>query len=210
METAQIRLLEGLIAQYPDAKCALNYTNAFELVVATVLSAQTTDVRVNSITPELFDMYPTPAAMASARPEDLEKILRSLGFQGRRALQLIGLAGKLEEEFDGEVPSTRAALESLPGVGRKTAHVVLGNYFGGSYLTVDTHVGRLARRFGWTTHTDPLRAEKDIVAHIDELRPGTNLTKLSHQIIDHGRALCTAKAPACDRCPLRGDCPQIL
>ena len=142
---------------YPDATCSLVHRDAYELLVATVLSAQTTDARVNTVTPALFASWPDAAALGSARVEDVEDVVRPLGMQRTRARRLVALGAELTGRFDGVVPATRAELTSLPGVGRKTANVVLGNAFGVPALTVDTHVGRLSRRLGWTRHTDPLR-----------------------------------------------------
>lgn len=199
---------QHLRALYPDAHCELLHTSAFELLVATVLSAQTTDVRVNQITPGLFSRWPSPEALAGASEEEVTHILRPLGMGARRATQVIGLSRDLLALHGGEVPDDQGALEALPGVGRKTAHVVRGTWFGHSLLTVDTHVGRLARRFGWSTSHTPLGVEKDVVA----LAGSVDLTQLSHQLIFHGRRLCTAKAPACAQCPLATSevpCPRI-
>lgn len=194
---------------YPDAECELVHSNAFELLVATVLSAQTTDVRVNQVTRELFSRWPDPAALAGAAESDVAEVVRPLGMGVRRAGQIIGLSSGLLADHGGEVPNDQRALEALPGVGRKTAHVVRGTWFGASLLTVDTHVGRLARRFGWSAHTDPRKVETDVVALADG---AVDLTQLSHRMIFHGRRVCTAKSPDCGSCPLRTaarPCPQI-
>ncbi|MGO1509026.1 MAG: endonuclease III [Actinomycetaceae bacterium] len=196
---------EILAETYPDARCELDHENAFELLVATVLSAQTTDERVNTVTPELFRRWSTPAALAGADEAEVRGVVRVLGFQARRAGQLVGLARALVHEHDGEVPADRDALVALPGVGRKTAHVVLGNAFGIPAITVDTHVGRLARRLGLTTATAPLAVEKDLAAVL----PRAGWTVTCHRLIAHGRAVCTARAPACGECPLAGVCPRV-
>lgn len=188
---------------YPDANCALNYRNPFELLVATVLSAQTTDKRVNSVTPEVFSIYPTPADMAGADLSELARIIRVLGFQNKRATQLQQLAAALVTYFKGEVPASREKLETLPGVGRKTAHVVLGNAYGIPAITVDTHVGRVATRLGWSDAKTPLAIEKDIA----RLLPTENWTILCHRIIEHGRAICESRTPKCEVCPLARLCP---
>lgn len=198
---------DALSAVYPDAHCALNHDGPYQLLVATVLSAQTTDARVNTVTPELFTRFPDAAALAAADPEELEAIIRPLGMQRTRAERLIGLGLGLSGRFDGVVPSDRKALASLPGVGRKTAHVVLGNAFGIPAITVDTHVGRLARRLGWTEQTDPLRVERDIAALWEPER----WTDGCHRLIEHGRAVCGARAPRCGECVLFNAelCPQV-
>lgn len=197
---------DRLAAAYPDARCALDYSSAFQLLVATVLSAQTTDKRVNEITPELFHRWPTPAALAAASIEELEEVVRPLGMFHRRAQALQGLGERLEDAFEGTVPDTRKALVTLPGVGRKTANVVLGNWFGQDEITVDTHVGRVTRRLGWIKETDPVRAEAALWA----LLPDAPWTMLCHQLIYHGRQVCHSRTPACGRCPLADICPRIL
>lgn len=193
-----------LAENYPDAHCALDYRNPFELLVATVLSAQTTDKRVNTVTPQLFTEFPTPAAMAAAPLERLAEITRVLGFQNKRAQQLKELAHALVVDFAAEIPVQREALETLPGVGRKTAHVVLGNAAGIPSITVDTHVGRVTTRLGWTSAKTPLAIEKDIAA----LLPNYDWTLLCHRLIEHGRAICSARAPQCRQCPLAQLCPS--
>lgn len=197
---------DELALLYPDAHCALVHADPFQLLIATVLSAQTTDARVNTVTPELFTRYPDAAALAGARREDLEEILRPLGFQRAKAGHLLGIGAELTERFGGEVPRTREELVALPGVGRKTANVVLGNAFGVPAITVDTHVGRLSRRLGWTTSKDPVRVERDIASLWDPER----WTDGCHRLIEHGRAVCTARAPRCGECSLltAGLCPQ--
>lgn len=189
---------------YPDAHCELDFTSPFELLIATVLSAQTTDVRVNSVTPNLFAKYPTPADLAAADPQDIEAIIQSTGFFRAKTKSIIGLANALEERFGGEVPGRMKDLVTLPGVGRKTANVVLGNAFGVPGITVDTHFGRLARRFGWTTETDPDKVEAEVGALI----PKKEWTILSHRLIWHGRRRCHSRRPACGACPLARWCPS--
>ena len=198
---------DELIALYPDAACSLDHDGPFQLLIATVLSAQTTDARVNTVTPELFERYPDPAALGAARREDVEAILRPLGFQRAKAGHLLGIGQALDERFGGRVPSSREELVSLPGVGRKTANVVLGNAFGEPAITVDTHVGRLSRRLGWTTSKDPVRVEKDIAALWEPWR----WTDGCHRLIEHGRRVCSSRSPRCGECALleAGLCPQV-
>lgn len=197
-------ILARLHELYPDATTDLDYSNAFELLVATVLSAQTTDVRVNQVTPELFARYSDAAALASASREDLEEILRPLGFHRAKAKSLHGLGTELVNRHEGAVPADRSALVKLPGVGRKTANVVLGNVFGVPAITVDTHVGRLARRWGWTEQKDPVKAERDLM----EVMPEDNWTVDCHRIIYHGRRICHARSPECGKCVLADVCPS--
>ncbi|MGV9189224.1 endonuclease III [Arcanobacterium canis] len=198
-------ITDRLAEIYPHSRCALDFTNGFELLVATVLSAQTTDARVNSITPSLFSAYPDPYTMAQARQEDLEEILHPLGFFRAKARSLHGLSVGLIEEFDGEVPATLDELVTLPGVGRKTANVVLGNWFGKPGITVDTHVGRLSRRWGWTRETDPVKAEMEIA----KILPPEIWTITCHRTIDHGRAICHSRKPECHQCPMADLCPSF-
>ena len=193
-----------LTERYPDARCELDFTTPLELLVATILSAQTTDVRVNMVTPGLFARYTTAAAYAGADRAELEEMIRSTGFFRAKSNSLISLGQRLVEEFDGEVPSRLDKLVTLPGVGRKTANVVLGNAFGVPGLTIDTHFGRLARRFGWTTQEDPVKVERD-VADLFEKR---DWTMLSHRLIFHGRRTCHARRPACGACPVATMCPS--
>ena len=197
---------EALTVLYPDATCSLVHRDAYELLVATVLSAQTTDARVNTVTPALFASWPDAAALGGARVEDVEDVVRPLGMQRTRARRLVALGTELTGRFDGVVPTTRAELTSLPGVGRKTANVVLGNAFGVPALTVDTHVGRLSRRLGWTRHTDPLRVERDIA----DLWEPWRWTDGCHRLIAHGRRVCRSRRPDCASCALldQGLCPQ--
>ncbi len=197
---------EALTVLYPDATCSLVHRDAYELLVATVLSAQTTDARVNTVTPALFASWPDAAALGGARVEDVEDVVRPLGMQRTRARRLVALGTELTGRFDGVVPATCAELTSLPGVGRKTANVVLGNAFGVPALTVDTHVGRLSRRLGWTRHTDPLRVERDIA----DLWEPWRWTDGCHRLIAHGRRVCRSRRPDCASCALldQGLCPQ--
>ncbi|MGM0384806.1 MAG: endonuclease III [Actinomycetota bacterium] len=200
------RLVNECLAElYPDAHCELVHRDAFQLLLATVLSAQTTDARVNMVTPQLFARYPDSESLAAARPEDLEDVLRSLGFFRAKARALKGIGVALTERFDGAVPATLEELVTLPGVGRKTANVVLGNAFGVPGIAVDTHVGRLARRLGWTRNTDPEKVEADIAA----LLPPEKWTMASHRLIFHGRRVCTARRPSCESCGIVVLCPRI-
>jgi endonuclease III len=192
-----------LAATYPDAKCELDFDDPFELLVVTVLSAQTTDKRVNAVRPTLFAAYPDPAAMAGADRDKLEQIIGPLGFFRAKTESLLKLSQALVERHDGEVPPRLDDLVKLPGVGRKTANVVLGNAFGIPGITVDTHFGRLARRFGWTELTDPVKVEHEIGA----LFPKRDWTMLSHHLIWHGRRICHAQKPACGACPVARWCP---
>lgn len=192
-----------LAQEYPDARCALDYDSPLQLLVATVLSAQCTDERVNSVTPELFARYPEAADYAAAQRSDLESILRPLGFQRAKAGHLLGIGEKLVADFEGQVPRTVKELTSLPGVGRKTALVVLGNAFGIPGLTVDTHFGRLMQRLGLTGETTPIKIERDIA----KLVPEEEWTMFSHRVIFHGRQVCHARTPECDACVLRDMCP---
>lgn len=193
-----------LARTYPDADTELDYTTPFELLVATVLSAQSTDQRVNSVTPALFARYPDAGAMAAADRSALEEAIKPAGLYRSKAANLIGLSQAICDRHGGEVPETLEELVALPGVGRKTANVVLGNAYGVPAIAVDTHVGRLARRFGWTTHKDPDRVEADLAA----LFPRSEWTALSHRMILHGRRVCHARTPACDECPLAALCPS--
>ena len=198
------RMARELAVIHPDAHCELDFTNAFELLVATVLSAQTTDKMVNKVTPTLFARYPDAVALAGADRDELEQILKPTGFFRAKANSVLGLSQALVERFDGEVPGRMADLVTLPGVGRKTANVVLGNAFGVPGLTVDTHFGRLVRRFGWTAEEDPVKVE----AEIAPLVPKKEWTDFSHRVIFHGRRVCHAKKAACGACGLASWCPS--
>lgn len=201
----RVRKINRVLGEtYPYAVAELDFDNAFELLVATVLSAQTTDVRVNSITPELFRRYPDAHAMAVAQEDAIAEIIRPTGFYQSKTRALLGLAGALVEQHDGEVPGDLDALVKLPGVGRKTAFVVLGNAFGRPGLTVDTHFGRLARRLGMTSQEDPVKVERDVA----ELFEPKDWTMLSHRLIFHGRRVCHARRPACGACPIAKWCPS--
>jgi endonuclease-3 len=198
------RRIDRVLAEtYPDARCELDFTTPFELLVATVLSAQTTDKRVNAVTPVLFGKYPDAAALAAADREDVERIVGPTGFFRAKTESLLKLAQALVERYDGEVPGRLADLVTLPGVGRKTANVVLGDAFGVPGITVDTHFGRLSRRFGWTAETDPVKVEHEVGA----LFPRKSWTLLSHHLIWHGRRVCHARNPACGACPVARLCP---
>src|SRR6516165_3970497 len=190
---------------YPDVHTELNFSTPLELLVATILSAQTTDKRVNLVTPTLFARYPTAADYAGADRDELEKIIQSTGFYRNKANSLIGLGQALCERFGGEVPAKLKDLVTLPGVGRKTANVVLGNAFGIPGITVDTHFGRLARRFGWTTSDDPVKVEAEVGA----LFPKSEWVMLSHRLIWHGRRICHSRKPACGVCPVADWCPSF-
>lgn len=197
------RINRELAEVYPYAHPELDFRDPFELLVATVLSAQTTDLRVNQTTPALFAQYPTPEDMAAAVPEELEQIIRPTGFFRAKARSLIGLSTALRDRFDGEVPGRLEDLVTLPGVGRKTANVVLGNAFGVPGITVDTHFGRLVRRWKWTDEEDPEKVE----AVVAGLFPKSEWTMLSHRVIFHGRRICHARKPACGACPIAPLCP---
>lgn len=191
---------------YPDAHCALNHSNAFELLVATILSAQCTDERVNMVTPALFDKYPDPKSLASAQLADVEDLIRSTGFFRNKAKNLIHCAQVLVDKFDSILPRTVEELQTLGGVGRKTANVVLGNAFGiTSGVVVDTHVTRLSNRFGWVKSENPLKIEKRLC----DLIPKKDWILVSHLLISHGRSLCKARKPMCEKCFLRELCPKI-
>jgi endonuclease-3 len=199
-----LRVLQALKRLYPDAHCALDFKTPFELLCATVLSAQCTDARVNKTTPELFSTYPTPEAMARASLRTLERLVRSTGFYKNKALSLKTLSEILVKKHGGEVPRTLEELTELRGVGRKTANVLLGNAFGIPGMVVDTHVGRLSRRLGFTRETDPVKVEYALM----ELIPREDWTLWAHLLISHGRAVCDARKPRCDICQLKSECPQ--
>lgn len=194
----------GLARAYPDAGCELDFGSAFELLVATVLSAQSTDRRVNSVTPELFRRYPTPARLAEADSADVEALIGPVGFFRNKTTAIIGLARRITDDFDGHVPGTLEELVTLPGVGRKTANVVLGNAFGVPGVTPDTHLIRVSGRLGWTTSTKPDDVERDVGA----LFPPRDWVMVCHRVIWHGRRCCHARRPACGACPVRELCPS--
>lgn len=194
-----------LTKTYPNIRCELDFTNPLELIVATVLSAQCTDKRVNKVTPPLFKKYKTAKAYAAASLEDIEDLIYTTGFYHAKARHIKGLATKLVKEFDGKVPATLDELVTLPGVGRKTANVVLGHAFDIPGITVDTHFGRLSRRFGWTTSKDPVKVEHEVGALIAQ----AEWTNLSQRMIWHGRRICHSRKPACGACPLAKLCPSF-
>jgi endonuclease-3 len=201
------QILARLRAAYPDARCALDHRNAFELLCATILSAQCTDARVNLVTPELFAAYPTPEALAHARPADVEAIIKSTGFFRNKTRSLIGMAQALVTEQGGRVPRTMEQLRVLPGVGRKTANVILSNAYGiNEGITVDTHVARLSRLLGLTRESDPAKIEQDLMP----LFPRDDWGLLSHLLIFHGRQVCIARRPRCGECVLSDICPSSL
>jgi endonuclease-3 len=196
------RIVQRLDAAYPAARCALQHENAFQLLVATILSAQCTDKMVNQVTPALFARHPTPDSLADADPAEIERLIQRTGFYRQKAKSLLAASRDIVEKFGGEVPRRMEELLTLRGVARKTANVVLGNAFGVPGLTVDTHMIRVNRRLGLTKHDDPVRIEQDLM----ELVPRARWTLYSHQIIHHGRECCDARRPQCERCPLRREC----
>jgi len=198
------RINRELAETYPDAHCELDFTSPLELAVATILSAQCTDKRVNEVTPALFRTYRTAADYAGADRLELEELVRTTGFFRNKTTSLIGLGAALVERYDGQVPARLEDLVTLPGIGRKTANVVLGNAFGVPGITVDTHFGRLARRFGWTEEEDPVKVE----AAVGELFPKAEWTQLSHRLIFHGRRVCHSRTPACGACGVAALCPS--
>ena len=198
-------IYEILHAEYPDAKCALEHVSPYELAVATILSAQCTDARVNMVTPELFRRYPDPESLAAAAPAELEDVIRSTGFFRNKTRNLIGMAAALLEEHGGDLPRNMKELSALPGIGRKTANVILGNAFGiDEGVVVDTHVKRLAGRMRFTTQATPEKIEKDLMA----LFPRRVWTMLAHLLIYHGRQVCVARKPRCNRCAVSHLCPS--
>ncbi|ASU77169.1 endonuclease III [Actinopolyspora erythraea] len=197
--------MRALAEAYPDAHCELNFETPLQLTVATILSAQCTDKRVNEVTPKLFARYPTAADYAGADRAELEELIRPTGFYRNKTNSLLGLGAALVERHGGEVPATLEELVKLPGIGRKTANVILGNAFDVPGLTVDTHFGRLVRRWGWTAEEDPVKIEKAV----GELIPREEWTMLSHRVIFHGRRVCHSRKPACGACLLARDCPSF-
>ncbi|HET9654056.1 MAG TPA: endonuclease III [Kineosporiaceae bacterium] len=203
--TRRARKIHRLLAQrYPDAHCELDFGSPLELLVATILSAQCTDVRVNQVTPAVFARYRTAADYAAADRTELETMIQSTGFFRAKTDSLLKLGDRLVRDFGGQVPDRLEQLVTLPGVGRKTANVVLGNAFGVPGITVDTHFGRLSRRFGWTASQDPEAVEREVAA----LFPRKDWTMLSHRLIWHGRRICHARRPACGACPVAALCPS--
>jgi len=198
-------IYERLAAHYPDAHCALDFKSPFQLLIATILSAQCTDKRVNMVTPALFKRYRTPAALAAAKPEELEEMIKSTGFFRNKTKSLLGMSDAVAERHGGKVPDTMDELVKLPGVGRKTANVVLGNaYDKNEGVVVDTHVGRVSKRLGLTRQTDPVKVEQDLM----KLFPTDRWTMLSHLLIEHGRRICEARRPKCESCFLSDICPS--
>jgi endonuclease III len=201
------RIVERLREMYPHSECSLVHQDEFQLLVATVLSAQCTDARVNATTPALFARFPTAAALAEAPPEEVERIIHPLGFFRAKTRSIIGLAQELEARFGGDIPRTIEELASLPGVGRKTANVVLGVAFGhADGVVVDTHVKRIAYRLGLTRQTDAVLVERDLIP----LLPEEERVVFTHRVIDHGRAVCVARKPRCAECGLEELCPSSL
>ncbi|HEX8849043.1 MAG TPA: endonuclease III [Gemmatimonadaceae bacterium] len=199
------RIYDALSSHYPDAHCALDHRDAFELLVATILSAQCTDKRVNMVTPLLFAKYPDARALAAAKQADVEEIIRSTGFFRNKAQNIVAMAGALVDRHGGEVPCDMDALTALPGVGRKTANVVLGNAFSRNEgVVVDTHVSRLSQRLGLTRETDPVKIESALMPLFARER----WTMLSHLLIEHGRQVCDARKPRCGDCPIAALCPS--
>lgn len=206
-QNVALRAFAHLRAQHPDAHCELDHQNPFQLLVATVLSAQTTDVMVNKLTPELFQRWPTPEALAKADPAAVEQHLSRMGMFRQKTRNVIGLAKLLVSEHGGEVPRTLAELVKLPGVGRKTANVVLGVAFGTPEgVVVDTHVQRLSQRLGFSRHTEPIEIEQDLM----KIFPKSDWDPLSHVLIFHGRRVCSARKPACAACSAQKECPSAF
>ncbi len=198
-------IYDRLIAHYPKAHCALDFATPFQLLIATILSAQCTDKRVNMVTPALFERYPTPRSLADADPEELEALIKSTGFYRNKAKSLIGMAAGIVARHGGQVPREMDALVQLPGVGRKTANVILGNAFDTNEgVVVDTHVSRVTQRLGLTRNEDPVKIERDLIA----LFPREHWTMLSHLLIEHGRTICEARRPKCEVCFLNDLCPS--
>jgi len=198
-------VVRRLHEEYPDAHCALDHRNPYELLVATILSAQCTDERVNMVTPALFEKYPDAEELAGARPADVEEMIHSTGFFRQKTKSLLGMAERVVDEHGGEIPAEMNALRKLPGVGRKTANVVLGNAFGiDEGIVVDTHVRRLSQRLAFTRHEDPEKIERDLM----KLVPREEWTDLSHLLIWHGRQVCVARKPRCEACAVSDLCPS--
>lgn len=201
-----VQVIDALKKEYPDAGCALEHENVFQLLIATVLSAQTTDKSVNQVTPDLFSAYPDPESLSSASPEDVEKYIKRIGMYHQKAKNIVKLSGKLAEEFGGKVPQDRAKLESLPGVGRKTANVVLSVGFGEQHIAVDTHVFRVSNRIGLVHEKDVEHTEMALIKKL----PADRLTESHHSLIFHGRYCCHARKPECERCCIRDICQKDM
>jgi endonuclease-3 len=199
------KILKVLARLYPDAQCALHYRNPLELLIATILSAQCTDVRVNIVTPALFASYPDAKAFAAAQKKELEAAIQSTGFFRNKARNILACCKALVEQHGGRVPGTLLELVTLAGVGRKTANVILGNAFAVPGITVDTHVGRVSRRLGLTMHHDPVKVEHDLM----KLIPKKEWTMFSHRMIFHGRQVCHSRKPLCGKCALADLCPKV-
>ncbi len=204
MRSRVLAIVRGLKKLYPDVECELSHKSPFQLLAATILSAQCTDVRVNMVTPELFRRYPDPASMAAARPRELEECIRSTGFYKNKAKSLIKMAAAVQENHGGEVPDNMEELVRLAGVGRKTANVLLGSWFGEPAIAVDTHVKRLSARLGFTEETDPVKIERDLM----KILPRKEWTNTGHRLIWHGRRVCKARKPLCNECDIAGLCPS--
>ncbi|HKY60155.1 MAG TPA: endonuclease III [Gemmatimonadota bacterium] len=201
------RVYDLLAEEHPDARTALHHKNAYQLAVATILSAQCTDERVNAVTPALFEQWPTPADLAGARPRELEKVIRPTGFFRNKTKSLLGMSRAVVEEHGGEIPDSMEALVELPGIGRKTANVILGNAFGKNEgIVVDTHVRRVSKRLRFTSHEDPVKIERDLT----DLFPRERWTMLSHLLIFHGRRVCVSRRPRCEECVVSHLCPSSL
>ena len=199
------RVVSALAGLYPEARCSLNYSSPYQLLVATILSAQCTDVRVNLVTPAFFFRYANPRSLAQAMQRDVEQLIQSTGFFRNKAKNLIACAKALVENHGGQVPRTLEELVPLPGVGRKTANVVLGNAFGVPGMVVDTHVTRLSKRLGLTDHEQPEKIERDLM----DITPAEEWVTLGHRLIAHGRQVCTAQRPKCQACSLARFCPRV-
>jgi endonuclease-3 len=197
-------ILSKLKARYPDAECALKHEDAWQLLCATILSAQCTDARVNMVTPHLFARYPTPEALAGANPADVEEIVKSTGFFRQKTKSLIEMSQDVVAKFGGKIPETLEELTTLRGVGRKTANVLIGVAFGGDGLVVDTHVKRISNLLGWTKQDDPVKIEQELM----KLHPRSEWTGLAHTLIHHGRTLCIANRPKCAECPVSALCAE--
>jgi endonuclease-3 len=199
------RIVRRLARAYPDAHCALHFRNPLELLVATILSAQCTDARVNRLTPALFARHPDAAAFANADRKELERLIKPTGFFRNKARNVMLCCKQLVERHGGQVPATMKELVKLTGIGRKTANVILGNAFATPGIPVDTHVGRVSRRLGLTTHTNPVKVERDLMA----LVPKKHWSMFAHRMIFHGRQVCRARKPRCESCSLAGRCPRV-